>query len=264
MDRSSHNNIVPRKEAQDARRRALMAGHSQFKNIMHRKGAQDAKRAKHFTKLLREITVAARAGGIDPEINSQLRTALHHARRANMPKENIDRALHKATEEGGENYEALCYEALGPGQVAFIVEVLTDNRNRSASEIRTIFNKHGGHVADIAYLFDHVGVIIYPLDRKNELEEEAIEAGVSDIQETDNSCILICPKESFAKIREQLESSFGHPEEVHLAWIPHAYIHLDRDEHKQATEKLIAALEDHDDVRAVWTNWANEDQADIV
>lgn len=230
-----------------------MAGHSQFKNIMHRKGAQDQKRAKNFTKLLREIVVAARAGGPDPQMNSQLRAALSHARQANMPKDNIDRALARATESGGENYEILWYEAFGPHQVAFMVEVLTDNRNRTASEIRTLFNKNGGHMGDTAYLFQHRGVIVYGNETSEALMEKAIDEGAIDFQEGEKQCLILTQKEKFIHIRDAMEEAFGPPQEARLGWIPMAPLSLDVEE-SERVEKLISLLEDQDDVRSVWTN----------
>jgi YebC/PmpR family DNA-binding regulatory protein len=230
-----------------------MAGHSQFKNIMHRKGAQDSKRAKNFTKLIREIVVAARAGGPDPQMNSQLRTALLHARQANMPKDNIDRALARATESGGENYEVLWYEAFGPHQVAFMVEVLTDNRNRAASEIRALFNKNGGHMGDTAYLFEHKGVIIYGKEKGDAIMEKAIEEGAIDFQESSDHYLILTRKEGFIRLREAMEEVFGPSQEAYLGWIPFSPLTLS-DEDLGSVEKLISLLEDQDDVRSVWTN----------
>jgi YebC/PmpR family DNA-binding regulatory protein len=235
-----------------------MAGHSQFKNIMHRKGAQDAKRAKIFTKLIREITVSARSGGIDPEANPRLRTALACARQANMPKDNIERALRKST-ESHEAYESIRYGGYGPGNIAILVEALTDNRNRTSPEIRSIFNKLGGSVAEtssVSFLFTQQGLIVYPLHEN--LLEEAIELGATDLKEWQEEgqdfVSLFCAHDAFFAFRESLEARFGPSIEAALAWIPSVPIALQDKDQRTVLENLFNALEDHDDVQAVWSN----------
>lgn len=231
-----------------------MAGHSQFKNIMHRKGAQDAKRAKVFTKLLREVTVAARAGGADAGSNPRLRNALYQARQANMPKDTLERAISRATEETG-NYESLYYEGFGPGQAALLIHVLTDNRNRSASEVRGFFHKHGGRFGDVAFLFSHVGIIAYPLlTTQAALAERAIDQGATDIQEEEDACVLQCPRDLFFALRESLEAEFGPPTYASLAWVPFLP-HIVADHHQQESlRKFIGSLEELEDVQEVWSN----------
>lgn len=235
-----------------------MAGHSQFKNIMHRKGAQDAKRAKLFTKILREVTVAAKAGGTDPSSNPRLRNALLQARQANLPKDNLDRAVAKA-HESTENYESLYYEAMGPGQAAFLVQVLTDNRNRSAAEVRATFNKNGSRAADVTFLFDHVGVITYTnIDNPEKFMDTAIEGGASDIQEHTHEegteYTVICPRDSFFALKDHLEKDIGAPISASLEWIAKTPYMPEDDGQKKSIQKIIDTLEDMDDVQNIWTN----------
>ncbi len=192
-----------------------MAGHSQFKNIMHRKGAQDAKRAKVFTKIIRELTTAARTGSADPNSNPRLRAAMLAAREANMPKDTIDRAIKRgAGGEGDANYEEVRYEGYGPGSVAIIVEALTDNRNRTASEIRTAFTKPGGTLGEtnsVSFMFDRVGVIRYPptAASADAMFEAALDAGADDVVTSDDGHEIICAPDSLAAVREALEGQFG-------------------------------------------------------
>jgi YebC/PmpR family DNA-binding regulatory protein len=235
-----------------------MAGHSQFKNIMHRKGAQDAKRAKVFTKLLREITVAARQGGGDAETNPRLRTVLTTARQANMPKDNIERAIKKATEgTDGDQYEALRYEGFGPEGIAILVEVLTDNRNRSAPEVRTLFNKNHGRWAEpnsVAFMFQNLGCLTYPLTSDHEaISLTAIDHGAIDFEtdEKEKTFSIFCPKEAFFSLRDPLEQQFGSPTEAQLIWRPDLWIEVKEPE---PLLDLIEALQDHDDVQHVWSN----------
>lgn len=232
-----------------------MAGHSQFKNIMHRKEAQDGKKAKRFGKLLREITVAARLGGVEPASNPRLRTALTNARQANMPKDNIDRALKSAGEKKG-NYEEMLYEGFGAGNAAVLVEVLTNNRNRSICDIRTIFNKHSGHLTDVKYLFSDTGIIFYTQSSiyKNEIIETAIEGGALDIQETEEKFAVLCSREQFFTLKEELEQKFGSPDEAIITWLANIPYCIDDDVQKQTFGKMIAALEEYEDVQNVWTN----------
>ena len=188
-----------------------MAGHSQFKNIMHRKGAQDAKRAKIFAKLIREVAVAAKLGGPDPDANPRLRSAVAACRQANMPKDNIDRAVKKASGgDDGENYEEIRYEGYGPGGVAVIVEALTDNRNRTASDVRAAFSKHGGTLAEtgaVSFMFDRVGMIHYPAGAgdSDAMFEAALEAGAEDVESGDEGHDIYCLPDDFNTVREALE-----------------------------------------------------------
>ena len=235
-----------------------MAGHSQFKNIMHRKGAQDAKRAKVFTKIIRELTVAAKAGGPDPEANPRLRAAILSARTANMPKDTLERAIKKGA--GGEDtadYIQIRYEGYGPSGVAFIVETLTDNRNRTAPEIRSCFNKHAGGLGEtnsVAFSFDRLGVIRYPLTvSADALMEVALEGGAQDLTMSEDGHEVVCPLEAFGPLRDLLVACFGDPQEAHLAFVPHTLVPLSA-EALEAVAKLVDALEDNDDVQTVWTN----------
>src|SRR3984885_14128 len=203
-----------------------MAGHSQFKNIMHRKGAQDARRGRQFAKLIREITVAARQGLPDPAFNPRLRAAMVAARQANMPKDTVDRAIKKATGAGGgDDYAEVRYEGYGPAGVAIIVEALTDNRNRTASDVRAAFNKHGGSLGEtnsVSFLFNRVGAIRYPAAAAtaDAMLEQAIEAGADDVESTDEGHDVTCAVESFFAVRDALEAHFGEPESAKLDWRP--------------------------------------------
>lgn len=235
-----------------------MAGHSKFKNIMHRKGAQDAKRAKKFTRLIKELAVAAR-GGTDPESNPRLRTALSACRAANMPKDNIERVLKKAAGGEGDNYDEIRYEGYGPGGVALIVEALTDNRNRTASEVRATFNKFGGNLGEtgsVNFMFDRVGQIIYPQDAADpdSMFEEALEAGADNVESDDGGHEVTTAPEDLNSVREALEGRFGAPEEAGLTWKPQNTTPVNED---QATTllKLLDALDDLDDVQSVASNF---------
>ena len=237
-----------------------MAGHSQFKNIMHRKGAQDAKRAKVFTKIIRELTVSAKSGSADPESNPRLRAAIIAARGANMPKDNVDRAIKRAT--GGDDsidYTEIRYEGYGPGGVAIIVEGLTDNRNRTASDVRSAFTKLGGSMGEpgsVSFMFDHVGHIAYPASRiqSDALFELALEAGASDVQSNDEVHDIYCDMESFAAARDFLMKQLGDPLQASLMWKPKTSAPLDEDAAKTVL-KLIDVLEDNDDVQNVFSNF---------
>ncbi len=237
-----------------------MAGHSQFKNIMHRKGAQDARRARQFAKLIREITVAARQGLPDPASNPRLRAAVVAARAVNMPKDTVDRAIKKATGAGGgEDYEEIRYEGYGPAGVAIIVEALTDNRNRTASEIRTAFNKYGGALGEtnsVSFLFDRLGVVRYPASvaSADAMLEAAIEAGADDVASDEEGHEVTCAVEAFFAVRDALEARFGAPESARLEWRPTTTVTLD-EERATATLKLLDVLEDNDDVQSVTANF---------
>jgi YebC/PmpR family DNA-binding regulatory protein len=238
-----------------------MAGHSQFKNIMHRKGAQDAKRSKMFNKLAREITVAAKSGLPDPAANPRLRAAILAARAQNMPRDRIDRAVKQGTPGGGDdtNYEEVRYEGRGPGGVALIVEALTDNRNRTASEVRTAFSKNGGSLAEtnsVAFMFDRVGAIYYPIAvaDADAMLEAAIDAGAADVISDAAGHEVISSLEDFAAVRDALDAKFGGAESARLTWKPQNTVTLDE---TAATGllKLIDALEDNDDVQTVEGNF---------
>ena len=235
-----------------------MAGHSKFKNIMHRKGAQDKKRAKVFSRLIKELTVAARAS-TDPDSNPRLRTALAAARAANMPKDNIERVLKRAEGGEGENYDEIRYEGYGPGGTAMIVDAMTDNRNRTASEVRAAFNKYGGSLGEtgsVSFMFDKVGQIIYPADvaDADTMFEAVLEAGAENVESDDAGHEVTCSPEDFNMVREALEGAFGAPEESGLIWKPQNLVSVD--EAQAATLlKLLDALDDNDDVQNVSSNF---------
>ncbi|HBT44198.1 MAG TPA: YebC/PmpR family DNA-binding transcriptional regulator [Rhodospirillaceae bacterium] len=240
-----------------------MAGHSQFKNIMHRKGRQDAKRAKVFAKLGREVTVAAR-NGPDPNFNAALRLAVANAKALNMPNDVINRAIQKAQGSDAENYEEIRYEGYGPGGVAVIVEALSDNRNRTASEVRTAFSKNGGNLGEtgsVAFMFDRVGQITYPaaVAGAEAMFEGALEAGAEDVESDDENHTITCQPDDFAAVRDALEERFGEPEEARLAWKPQNSISVDEGT-AQTLLKLIDALEDNDDVQRVAANFEVDDE----
>ncbi len=242
-----------------------MSGHSQFKNIMYRKGAQDAKRANMFAKIAREITVATKTGGSDPSANPRLRTALALARSQNMPKDNVERAMAKAT--GGDdstNYEEVRYEGYGPGGVAIIVESLTDNRNRTASEVRSAFSKLGGNLGEtgsVSFSFNRVGSLIYKnsIAHFDDVFEFAIESGADNVEEFGDGLIQITTSvESFASVRDAFLKKFGDTEQSGLIWSPNVYVKCP-EESRQTLNKLIDALEDNDDVQRVFTNLDEND-----
>jgi YebC/PmpR family DNA-binding regulatory protein len=237
-----------------------MAGHSQFKNIMHRKGAQDKKRAKEFAKLAREIVVAAKQGMPDPNFNPRLRGAIQAARAANMPKDNIERAIKKAA--GGDddtNFEEIRYEGYGPGGVAIIVEALTDNRNRTASEVRAAFSKHGGSLGEtnsVSFMFDRVGQIFYPAEvgSADEVFEAAVEAGAEDCQSDEEGHEIICAPDDFSEVRDRLTERFGDPREAGLVWKPQTGAPVEEDA-AATLFKLIEVLDDNDDVQRIAANY---------
>ncbi|WP_085901226.1 YebC/PmpR family DNA-binding transcriptional regulator [Kiloniella majae] len=242
-----------------------MAGHSQFKNIMHRKGAQDKKRAKIFARHTREIMVAARSGLPDPEQNSTLRNAIMAARAANMPKDNIDRAVKRVA--GGEdvaNYEDVRYEGYGPAGVAVIVDASTDNRNRTASEVRTAFSKLGGNLGEtgsVSFMFDRVGSLTYPaaVADADAMFEAAVEAGADNVESTDDDHEIICDPGDFADVRDALIEKFGPPTELGLQWKPQNTISLNEDQ-ASTMLKLIDTLDDNDDVQNVSANFEIDDE----
>jgi len=237
-----------------------MAGHSQFKNIMYRKGAQDAKRAKKFAKITREILVAAKSGLPDPNSNPRLRAALAEARVNNMPKDNIERAMKKALgNDADTNYEEIRYEGYGPGGTALIVEVLTDNRNRAASEVRSAFTKSGGNLGEsgsVSYMFDRIGMIRYPktIGDYETVFETALEAGADNLEEVEDSFDISTSVDSFGAARDTLNAKFGDPLECKIIWRPTNLVSCDE---AAATSilKLIDVLEDNDDVQNVYSNF---------
>jgi YebC/PmpR family DNA-binding regulatory protein len=237
-----------------------MAGHSQFKNIMYRKGAQDKKRAKVFTRLTREIQVAAKTGGEDPASNPALRTAIAAARKENMPKDNIDRAIKKGSGGGDDsNWEEVRYEGYGPGGVAMIVDALTDNRNRTASEVRAAFSKFGGNLGEtnsVSFMFNRVGQIIYPAEvgSADDVLEAAIEAGAENAESTGAEHEITCPVEDFNTVREALEATLGEPQSAGLTWKPLNTVAVDEDQ-AGTLIKLFDTLEDNDDVQQVSANF---------
>ncbi len=240
-----------------------MAGHSQFKNIMHRKGRQDAAKSKLFGKLAREITVAAKLGLPDPEMNPRLRAAMIAARAENMPKDNIERAIKKATGGDAENYEEIRYEGYGPGGVAVIVEVLTDNRNRTAGEVRSTFTKSGGNLAEtgaVSFMFDHVGVIEYDAKAASAdaMFEAALEAGADDVASSENGHEIYATPDNFGSVTKALEAKFGEPRKSSLTWRPQNTVAVD-DEQGEKVLKLIENLNEHDDVQNVYANFEVSD-----
>ena len=240
-----------------------MAGHSQFKNIMHRKGRQDAARSKVFSKLAREITVAAKSGLPDPTMNPRLRLAVQNARAQSMPKDNIERAIKKATGGDAENYEEVRYEGYGPGGVAVIVEALTDNRNRTASNVRAAFTKAGGSLGEtgsVSFMFDRVGEILYPTSAgdADKVMEAAIEAGAEDVQSDEESHTILCAFEDLGDVSKALEASLGEAQSLKAIWKPQNTIPVDEDRARSVL-KLIATLEDDDDVQNVYANFEVDD-----
>jgi YebC/PmpR family DNA-binding regulatory protein len=240
-----------------------MAGHSQFKNIMHKKGKQDAIRSKLFSKLAREITVAAKMGLPDPNMNARLRAAVLAARAENMPKDNIERAIKKASGADAENYDEVRYEGYAPGGVAVIVEALTDNRNRTAGEVRSYFTKAGGALAEtgaVSFMFDRVGLVEFDKQAATEdaMMEAAIDAGADDVATTDETHEVITSVESLRDVAKALEEKFGEPRKANLVWRPQNTIKVD-DESGEKILKLVGLLEDNDDVQNVYANFEISD-----
>ncbi|MDQ0457047.1 YebC/PmpR family DNA-binding transcriptional regulator [Rhizobium paknamense] len=236
-----------------------MAGHSQFKNIMHRKGRQDAVRSKMFSKLAREITVAAKTGMPEPSMNPRLRLAIQNAKAQSMPKDNIERAIKKAAGGDAENYDEVRYEGYGPGGVAVIVEALTDNRNRTASNVRSIFSKAGGALGEtgsVSFSFDRVGEIVYKpeVGDADKVMEAAIEAGAEDVVSDENGHTIICGFEDLGEVSKALEATLGEADTVKAVWKPQNTVPVD-EEKAQSLMKLIENLEDDDDVQNVYSNF---------
>jgi YebC/PmpR family DNA-binding regulatory protein len=236
-----------------------MAGHSQFANIMHRKGKQDAKRSKMFSKLSKEITVAAKLGAPDPAFNPRLRLAIQAAKAQSMPKDNIERAIKKATGGDGAGFEDVRYEGFAPGGVGVIVEVLTDNRNRAASEVRSAFTKHGGNLGEtgsVAFMFDRVGAVSYKAGVASEdaMLEAALEAGASDVESSAEGHIVYTAHGDLAAVAVALEEKFGEADSVKLVWKPQNLIGVSG-EAAGGLMKMMDALEDCDDVQNVYANY---------
>ena len=240
-----------------------MAGHSQFKNIMHRKGRQDAQKSKLFGKLAREITVSAKLGTPDPAMNPRLRAAVVAARQENMPKDNIERAIKKAMGGEGENYDEIRYEGYGPGGVAIIIEALTDNRNRAASDIRSYFTKAGGNLGEtgsVSFMFDRTGIIEYDAGAASDdaMLDAAIEAGADDVVSSESGHEIYASQESFREVARALEAKFGEPRKAALTWKPQNTVSVD-DETGERLLKLMDMLNEHDDVQNVFANFEVSD-----
>ena len=241
-----------------------MAGHSKFKNIMHRKGAQDKKRSAMFSKLSREITVAAKMGLPDPDMNPRLRAAVLAAKAQSMPKDNIQRSIDKAAKGEGENYEEIRYEGFGPGGVSLIVEALTDNRNRTATNVRTIFSKNGGNLGasgSVSHGFDRMGLIEYPgtAGDADKVLEAAIEAGADDVESDEEGHEIWTSMDSLHEVAKALEGALGEAESVKLAWKPQTPVDVTGDD-VATLMKLIDALEEDDDVQTVSGNYEISDE----
>ncbi len=237
-----------------------MAGHSQFKNIMHRKGAQDARRARQFAKFIREITVSAKAGLPDPAMNPRLRAAILAANKANMPRDTVERAIKKASGTGAaEDYFDVRYEGRGPAGVALIVETLTDNRNRTASDVRSAFSKHGGALGEtnsVSFMFDRLGIVRFlpAVATADAMLEAAIEAGADDVVSDTAAHEITCQIDDFFAVRDALEAKFGAPDDAKLDWRPRDGVVLNESQ-AISVLKLIDTLEDNDDVQNVYANF---------
>ncbi|WP_104018047.1 YebC/PmpR family DNA-binding transcriptional regulator [Roseovarius nitratireducens] len=241
-----------------------MAGHSKWANIQHRKGRQDAVRAKLFSKFSKEITVAAKMGDPDPEKNPRLRLAIKEAKAQSMPKDNIERAIKKASGGDAEDYEEIRYEGYGPGGVAVIVEAMTDNRNRTASSVRSTFSKNGGNLGEtgsVGFMFERKGEVIYPADAgdADTVMMAAIEAGAEDVESSEDGHVIWCADTDLNDVSTALEADLGESESTRLVWKPTTTTEMDL-ETMQKLMKLIEALEDDDDVQRVTTNFEASDE----
>ena len=238
-----------------------MAGHSQFSNIKHRKGAQDKKRAKIFTKLTREIITAAKTGIPDPTMNARLRNAIIAGRSANLPKDKIDSAIKRGSNpHDGDNYDEMRYEGFLSGGIAFIVETLTDNRNRTAADVRSSFTKHGGNLGEagsVSFMFDRIGLIEFDskVTEFDKFFEEALEAGAEDCTEEEENFIVITKPDNLNEVREYLSNKFGDPKTTKLSWNAQNTIEIDSIEKAETIYKFIDALEDSDDVQNIIGNF---------
>jgi YebC/PmpR family DNA-binding regulatory protein len=241
-----------------------MAGHSKFKNIQFRKGAQDKKRSKLFSKLGREITAAAKMGMPDPAMNARLRGAVQTARAQNMPKDNIERAIKKSQEAGGASYEDMRYEGFGAGGVGVIVEALTDNRNRTASEVRSIFTKFGGNLGEtgsVSFMFDKLGAVEFDAAKASpdQMFEAAIEAGAEDCESSEDGHVIYCHPDQLHTVAKALEARFGEPRAARILWRPKSGVPID-EEAGQKILRMIDALDDSDDVQDVYANFELADE----
>jgi YebC/PmpR family DNA-binding regulatory protein len=241
-----------------------MAGHSKFKNIMHRKGRADSVRSKLFSKLSREITVAAKTGLPDPAMNSRLRLAVNNAKAESMPKDNIDRAIKKASGADADTYDEIRYEGFGPGGVGVIVEVLTDNRNRAAANVRSIFTKNGGNLGEtgsVSFMWDRMGQVIYPASAGSEdqIMEAALEAGADDVESDEDGHTIFTAFDALNEVAQALEAALGAPKSTHLVWRPKALTPVTGDA-VATLMKMIDALEDDDDVQNVYGNYDVSDE----
>ncbi|HML11670.1 MAG TPA: YebC/PmpR family DNA-binding transcriptional regulator [Xanthobacteraceae bacterium] len=240
-----------------------MAGHSQFKNIMHRKGRQDAVRSKLFGKLAREITVSAKLGLPDPDMNPRLRAAILAARAENMPKDNIERAIRKAQGGEAESYDEVRYEGYGPGGIAIIVEALTDNRNRTASDVRSVFAKNGGNLAEtgaVSFMFEHVGLVEFAAEVADAetMFEAALDAGADDVVSSESGHEIYVTQDRLRDVARALEAKFGEPRKAALVWKPQTTLPL-QDLEGEKLLRLIESLLDHDDVQHVYANFEVSD-----
>lgn len=241
-----------------------MAGHSAYKNIMHKKGRKDAVRAKVFTKIGREIAVAAKMGGPDPDMNPRLRLALKDARAENMPKDNIERAINNASRADGENYEEIRYEGFGPGGVSLIIEALTDNRNRTATNVRTAVSKNGGNLGaggSVSHGFDRLGLISYPANA-GDLEtvfEAALDAGAEDVTSDEDGHQIWTSVETLHPVAKALEAALGEGEGAKLAWRPQVMVTVGESD-AATLMKLLDMLDEDDDVQQVWGNYDVPDE----
>ena len=236
-----------------------MAGHSKFKNIQYRKGAQDKKRAKLFSKLAKEITVAAKLGLPDPSMNPRLRSAIQAARVQNMPKDNIERAIKKSQDVGGANFEEVRYEGFGPGGVGFVIETLTENRNRTAGDIRAIFTKCGGNLAEtgsVSFLFQRIGIIEFDKSEHDEDEiiDLSIEQGAEDCETSDESYEIYCAPTQLHTLGDILEQKFGEAKLMKIIWKPDNNIEIDNDTFIKL-DRLLEMLDDNDDVQDMYFNF---------
>ena len=241
-----------------------MAGHSKYKNIMYRKGAQDKKRSAMFSKLSREITVAAKTGVPDPDMNARLRAAVNAAKAQSMPKDNIQRSIDKATRGDAETYEEVRYEGFGPGGVSLIIEALTDNRNRTATNVRTAVSKNGGNLGasgSVSHGFDRMGLITYPASAGDaeKVFEAALEAGAEDVESSEDGHEIWTAQANLHEVAKALEPVLGESEGAKLAWRPQTNVSVDEDDAKLLF-KLIDTLDDDDDVQTVWGNYEVADE----
>ena len=241
-----------------------MAGHSKFKNIMHRKGAQDARRAKKFARLTKELQVAVR-GGTDPSSNPRLRSALSACRAVNMPKDNIERVIKKAEDGENSNLEEIRYEGYAPGGVALIVDALTDNRNRTAAEVRSSFTKYGGNLGEtgsVSFMFNNVGQIVYKQNimSEDEIFDIAIEVGANDVKADENNYEIITTVNEFNNVREKLESILGVPDQAELIWYPENNVQIDDERKATSILKLLDTLDNCEDVQGVYGNFEINDE----